>query len=75
MMSRLISSRSLSSASMVKPIPAPFASNASASHCSINDGTQRAYCATSYRGWSADSLTEIECSRFATLPTARIASS
>jgi hypothetical protein len=47
MMSRLISSRSVSSASMVKGMPKPAASVASASTRSIKAGTQRSYWATS----------------------------
>jgi hypothetical protein len=47
MMSRLISSRSVSSASMVKPMPNLAASAASASTFSIRAGTQLSYCATS----------------------------
>ena len=47
MMSRLISSRSVSSASMVKGMSSLAASIASASTRSISAGTQRSYCATS----------------------------
>ena len=73
MMSRLISNRSDSSASTVSAMPFDAACTASASSISVSAGTHSLHRATSYRGCSADSLTEIECPAAGSRPTASTA--